>query len=348
MDKEFVAGTGWEVYKDIPQIKGILEETRGVIIYQEQILEICKLLGGYSLGEADMIRRIVGKKKEEEMKPALEKLLERFVSYGKLERVVAERLIDNISKFASYCFNKSHATAYAEMSWITAWIKANYPLEFWCEKINKNDKYIAMARQEGIVVLPPSHRLSASSAKVDKGVVLLGYRQVKGFGKREVTACEKMGEWLVVNQIDADVAKELVAMGTLNEEVVNKFYNKLGYKRWVECCEKIKLGKRLELWQANKFKCVWQEEEEQKDYGVESLGGIYVDSRVNWSSCSLGRIETIKSRKSKKGGTFWAVDFDTRKGIICFKEPRFKVGDIIIFTHNGDVLKWWELWEKGE
>lgn len=109
-----------------PKLEPYLKETFGVIIYQEQVMQIAQALSGYSLGEADLLRRAMGKKIRAEM----EKQRERFVS-GASERGVdkpmADRIFDVLAKFADYGFNKSHAAAYALVAYQTAWLKANYP-----------------------------------------------------------------------------------------------------------------------------------------------------------------------------------------------------------------------------
>ncbi len=144
------------------RIKAVLEETFGVIVYQEQVMEIAKVLSGYSLGEADLLRRAMGKKKKEEMDA--QRL--RFTS-GAVERGVskadAEDIFDLLAKFADYGFNKSHAAAYALVSYQTAYLKANYPVEFLAASMTLDmsnvDKLVEFRREAerlGITVAAPS------------------------------------------------------------------------------------------------------------------------------------------------------------------------------------------------
>ena len=112
-----------------PKLKPILEETHGVIIYQEQVMQIAQVLSGYSLGEADLLRRAMGKKIQEEMDQQRVRFVKGATELG-VEKEKAQYIFDLVNKFAGYGFNKSHAAAYALISYQTAYLKANYPLEF--------------------------------------------------------------------------------------------------------------------------------------------------------------------------------------------------------------------------
>ena len=163
MDKDFVHrkhGRQKVEYPD-PSLESILEETRGVIVYQEQVMQIAREMAGYSLGEADLLRRAMGKKKKTEM----DKQKAVFIA-GATERghtaEKAEEVFDLMAYFAGYGFNKSHSAAYALITYQTAFLKAHYPVEFSCatltadkEKIDKVVRTVAEARSMGITVLPP-------------------------------------------------------------------------------------------------------------------------------------------------------------------------------------------------
>src|SRR6478609_9443727 len=112
-----------------PKIDHLVKETQGVIIYQEQVMQIAQILSGYSLGEADLLRRAMGKK----IKAEMDAQKERFVSGAARQQVdpaQADNIFELVQKFAGYGFNKSHAAAYAVVSYQTAYLKANYPVEF--------------------------------------------------------------------------------------------------------------------------------------------------------------------------------------------------------------------------
>jgi len=156
-----------------PKLEGVLKETYGVIIYQEQVMQIAQILSGYSLGEADLLRRAMGKKKKEEM----DKQRKRFVD-GAVERGVkaanASSIFDLVQKFAGYGFNKSHAAAYALIAYQTAWLKANYAPEFLAASMSldraNTDKlavFIKEARRAGIEIRPPHINYSMADFSVE-------------------------------------------------------------------------------------------------------------------------------------------------------------------------------------
>jgi len=110
-------------------LKPILEETYGIIVYQEQIMQIASVIAGYSLGEADVLRRAISKKKEEEILKLREDFVSRGVQRG-YARETVEKIYETIVHFAEYGFNKSHSAAYAHVTYYTAWLKAYYPTEY--------------------------------------------------------------------------------------------------------------------------------------------------------------------------------------------------------------------------
>src|SRR5205814_8043838 len=150
-----------KVEYELPQLEELLKETLGVIVYQEQVMQIANVLAGYSLGEADLLRRAMGKKIAEEMG----KQRERFVS-GAKQRGFNEKkcvkIFDLMEQFAGYGFNKSHSAAYALLAYHTAYLKTHYPVEFMAALLTSQTgdtdslvKYINECRQMSIEVLPP-------------------------------------------------------------------------------------------------------------------------------------------------------------------------------------------------
>ncbi len=176
-----------------PKIEGVLAETHGVIIYQEQVMQIAQILSGYSLGEADLLRRAMGKKIRAEM----DQQRERFVSgavAGDVPKGKANEIFDLLAKFADYGFNKSHAAAYALVSYQTAWVKAHYPAEFLAASMQldlSNTDKLAMFRQEaatlGIEVIAPSVADSNVGFAVRDGRIIYALAAVKGVGEGAVT-----------------------------------------------------------------------------------------------------------------------------------------------------------------
>jgi DNA polymerase-3 subunit alpha len=150
-----------KVAYELPQLKDILEETYGVILYQEQVMQIANCLASFSLGEADILRRAMGKKKKEEMAAQRAKFLAGCAK-NKIQEKKAERIFDLMEEFAGYGFNKSHSCAYALLAYQTAYLKTHYPVEFMAALLTsetgnteKAVKYINEARGMAISILPP-------------------------------------------------------------------------------------------------------------------------------------------------------------------------------------------------
>jgi DNA polymerase-3 subunit alpha len=171
-----------------PSLEKVLKETYGVIVYQEQVMQIAQILAGYSLGEADLLRRAMGKKKKEEMD--LQKI--RFVAGAKDKGVPEEQsgsIFELVAKFAGYGFNKSHAAAYALISYQTGWLKANTPVEFLAASmsldLSNTDKLAVFhqdARRFEITVRPPNVNRSGADFEVENGEVLYALGAVRNVG----------------------------------------------------------------------------------------------------------------------------------------------------------------------
>src|SRR5450432_95850 len=175
-----------------PMLEPILKETFGVIIYQEQVMQIAQVMAGYSLGEADLLRRAMGKKIRAEM----EKQRERFVS-GSAERGIqrgqADTIFELLAKFADYGFNKSHAAAYAMLSYHTAYMKAHYPVEFLAASMtldlsntDKLSEFRAEAQRLGIKVEAPNINRSGATFEVSEGTIYYALAGLKGVGGQAV------------------------------------------------------------------------------------------------------------------------------------------------------------------
>ncbi|MEC7030633.1 MAG: DNA polymerase III subunit alpha [Pseudomonadota bacterium] len=178
-----------------PKLEPILNNTYGVILYQEQVMQIAQDMAGYSLGGADLLRRAMGKKKPEEM----EKQRTIFSEGAKAEKIdtkVATEIFDLMEKFAGYGFNKSHSAAYALISYQTAWLKANYPTEFMAAVLSSDmdntDKVIGFLEDVsglGIQILPPDINHSQPMfSVVEEGKIRYGLSAIKGVGSNAATA----------------------------------------------------------------------------------------------------------------------------------------------------------------
>jgi DNA polymerase-3 subunit alpha len=171
-----------------PSLDKVLRETYGIIVYQEQVMQIAQILAGYSLGEADLLRRAMGKKKKEEM----DQQKARFVS-GASERGIApaqaNAIFELVAKFAGYGFNKSHAAAYAMISYQTAWLKTNAPVEFYAASmsldLSNTDKLAVFyqdAKRSGVTIRAPDVNRSGADFEVEGGEVLYALGAIRNVG----------------------------------------------------------------------------------------------------------------------------------------------------------------------
>ena len=181
-----------------PMLEHILDVTYGCIVYQEQVMQIVRELGGYSLGRADLVRRAMSKKKADVMAEEKKNFIYGIhegdqqvcgaIANGVDEKTAAD-IFDEMMDFASYAFNKSHAAAYAVVAYQTAWLKAKYPVEFFAalltsfiESSDKVSKYIAVVKRLGITMLPPDINKSSRTFSVDGGKIRFGLAAVKNVG----------------------------------------------------------------------------------------------------------------------------------------------------------------------
>jgi DNA polymerase-3 subunit alpha len=175
-------------------LRAILEETYGVIVYQEQVMLVANEIAGFSLNEADSLRKAMGKKKPEVMAKFKETFVEGAAARG-FERKFAKELFETMEYFAGYGFNKSHSTAYALLTYRTAWLKANYPLEFLCAWLtcdmgvsDKIKEIVDESKRMGYRVLPPDVNRCRTGFSVEDGALRFGLGAIKGIGQRAADA----------------------------------------------------------------------------------------------------------------------------------------------------------------
>ncbi len=182
------------VYPD-PRVEPILRETCGIMVYQEQVMQMAQIVGGYTLGGADLLRRAMGKKKPEEMARERVKFRAGALERG-LDEAKADSIFDLMEKFAGYGFNKSHAAAYALVAYQTAWLKAHYPAEFMaavlsCEmgSVDKLIGFLGELRALDLKLLPPDVNASGWTFEaVDAGALHYGLGAIRGVGRGAVDA----------------------------------------------------------------------------------------------------------------------------------------------------------------
>ncbi|MCM8804349.1 MAG: DNA polymerase III subunit alpha [Candidatus Omnitrophica bacterium] len=177
---------------DHPILKPILESTYGVILYQEQVIQIANKLSNFTMGEADILRKAMGKKVPSEMEKMREKFVKGAISNG-VKKEIAEKIFENISKFAGYGFNKSHSAGYAFLSYQTAYLKANYPLEFMTSLLNseigntdKIKEYIEECEKMNIWILPPDLSESDEKFKILGNDIIFALSAIKNVGSAAI------------------------------------------------------------------------------------------------------------------------------------------------------------------
>src|SRR5436305_137845 len=177
---------------DLPELQEILQETYGVILYQEQVMQISNKLAGYSLGDADILRRAMGKKSADEMAKQRERFITGAAQCGFPAKKIA-KIFDLMEQFAGYGFNKSHSAAYAYLAYVTAYLKAHYAVEFMSALLTSESgntdkivKYINECREMGIEVLPPDVNVSDAYFTPHDNAIRFGLAAVKNVGRNAI------------------------------------------------------------------------------------------------------------------------------------------------------------------
>ncbi|HTP87226.1 MAG TPA: DNA polymerase III subunit alpha [Bryobacteraceae bacterium] len=295
-----------QVIYDFPQLKEILEETYGVIVYQEQVMQIANRLAGYSLGEADMLRRAMGKKKAEEMA----KHRDRFTR-GAKERGFNEKkavhIFDLMEQFAGYGFNKSHSAAYAFVAFVTAYLKAHYPVEFMSALLTSETgntakvvKYINECRDMGIAVLPPDINSSDSNFTPAAGgekAIRFGLSAIKNVGGTAVESIIRartedgafrtifdFGERVDLTHVNRRIVESLIKAGALDSLEGNRA------QLWAMIDPAMEAGQRAmrdrESGQTGLFAMAM--EEQHHDQPLPDLPGWTTDARLAGEKEVLG------------------------------------------------------------
>lgn len=175
-----------------PSLEKVLKETYGLILYQEQVMEIARTLSGFTMAEADMLRYAIGKKVQEQMELMRDRFISGAVERG-YDREKVEELFESIRKFADYSFNKSHSTVYAYLAYWTAYLKAHFPVEFFTSLLNtsigkQNDmiKYVNAVKEMGIEILPPDVNRSTDRFTIEEGKIRFCLTGIKNVGVNAV------------------------------------------------------------------------------------------------------------------------------------------------------------------
>ena len=214
-------------YTVLNGLEDILSNTYGIIVYQEQIMQISNVLAGYSLGEADILRRAISKKKSDVLKSEESKFIKRCIE-NNVEEIEAKRVFDLIYEFASYGFNKAHSVSYSYLSYFEAYLKANYRQHFYCELLNYKanvDEYMKSAKREGVEFLRPRINNIVSNFVVSNNSVLIPVDIIKGVSKNHANIFKEkydsIFDFVVKTKVDKNVFINLIYAGVFDE-----FYNR--------------------------------------------------------------------------------------------------------------------------
>ncbi len=224
-----------------PLLEPILKETFGVILYQEQVMQIVQVLAGFSLGQADLMRRAMGKKKMAILAAQKESFLDGAAKNG-IDVKLAEEIFDLMTHFANYGFNKSHSAAYAMVAYETAYLKAHYPQEFMAAMLSSvmdtSDKvgvYIEQCRKHNIPVLPPDINASKASFSVDGEAIRFGMAAIRNVGDNAIAAIvearEKQGAFISLVDFCTKVDMRIVNKRVLESLIKAGAFDSLKAKR---------------------------------------------------------------------------------------------------------------------
>ena len=261
----------------LPELEGILKETLGVIVYQEQVMQISNVVASYSLGEADLLRRAMGKKNAEEMAKQRDRFMSGAAALGHKKDTAGE-LFDQMDKFAGYGFNKSHSAAYALLAYQTAYLKTHYPVEFMAALLTSETskpesvvKYIGECRELGISVEPPDVQISGAQFTPvidgEKKAIRFGLAAVKNVGGNAIDSILKARE---------ELGERFKTIWEFCEKVDLRVMNKRVIESLIKAGALDSLGKRGPL-MASVDKAIERAQKAQKDaaQGQHGLFGLF-------------------------------------------------------------------------
>ena len=350
-----------------PSLKKILGTTYGVLVYQEQVMQTAQVLAGFSLGEADLLRRAMSKKNAEVIQRERAKFIEGAIKLGR-KKEIAEKVYDYIAQFANYGFNRSHAVAYSKIAFWLAYFKVHYPGAFYLALLNSNmgnrnkiAQYLMQAQEAGIKILPPDIENSKADFSLENGKILVGLRAIRGLRsdllkqileiKRPIKSMTDFLWKIDNNLLSADAVGNLIKAGTFDRLAPNR--NEL-LKINKDLVESVKMaGSNLSLFETLEPKV--EEEKmptaaEKSAMEVEAMGfstGINPIIAVqkyarkfnakrlqvfesNEQGIAVGKLMKVKQITTKKGDNMaFAVFSDTsgEKDFTIFPQVWEKVGE---------------------
>jgi DNA polymerase-3 subunit alpha len=265
-----------KVEYELPELETILKETLGVIVYQEQVMQIANVLAGYSLGEADLLRRAMGKKIAEEMAKQRDRFVKGALEKGFPQKKV-EKIFDLMEQFAGYGFNKSHSAAYAVLAYHTAYLKTHYPVEFMAALLTSvtgttDDvvKYINECRDMGIAVEPPDINVSDANFTPHGPAIRFGLAAVKNVGHNAIESIVSARQ---------ELSTPFATVFQFCEKVDLRLLNKRVLESLIKSGAMDSLGRRAQL-MAVLDKAIERAQKAQRDAesGQHGLFGVFDDT----------------------------------------------------------------------
>ena len=255
-----------------PKLEPILKDTYGNFLYQEQIMFAANILAGFTMGEADILREAMGKKKAELMA----KMRERFISgceKNGISKEKAEEIFNIMEKFAGYAFNKSHSAAYAFVAYITAYLKANFPLEYMASLLSaemhnfdKLSKYIVEIMKEGFRILPPSITKSDYEFKVEGDAIRYGLGGIKGLGKSAAKSIEELRKKIRLTSFEGFISS--ARKFGINKKVIETLIKAGAFDEFIDRKKAFRVMEALSKGKALLFA---DKEEAKKDIDVDEI-----------------------------------------------------------------------------
>ncbi|MGM9579904.1 MAG: hypothetical protein ACI3U2_01550 [Anaerovibrio sp.] len=324
------AKNGAEVHYPCKAVEELAGNTFGVLVYQEQVMKISMRMAGYSLGQADMLRKVIGRKEITKINQAVKEFVEACVANG-YEESVAQSVGEQIRAAGRYLFNLAHSTEYGQLSYKTAYLKTHYPVEYMCAVINSKGKqedilkYLPELSRLDIDILEPSYKVGNMEWQVEGKNIRMGLGYIKGVGKNIVLGCASWKEF--VDKNTKTVGMALIKAGAMDcigksraWMIANFEDDSKKLARVRQCSERIEhysqLGdtKRVEQWQQKKSEVqlsINAEKEYDEAKGEMEVLGM---SFHKLPKILVGIADSVQEFQDKKGNTMARIVFKTDYG----------------------------------
>lgn len=335
-----------------PKLEPILRDTEGIILYQEQILQIARELCGYTYGEADNLRRIIGRKIVDEMQPVIDDMKRKGVANGIPETIMQE-ICDEIVTFANYGFNKGHSAAYGLLAWYTSYLKAHYTPQYMASLIEmasrdtqSRDKlifFIEHCKKIKVKVVKPDLYKGRMECITDGRTVIMGFNTIAGVGSVEIEPANDALQFLENNvQLNKTMLKNIIKSGACDDYTNKTRWELLEYVDWLKDKRKSK----------GEFKYSGEEEQSYGEMEYDVLRYTFTDifdeydtGIVDGNTNVIALVTKTKAHRTKKGKPMAFVEIYTpSKGAIkaVMFEPKFeelKKGQVYIMKMEDTMIR---------